>query len=172
MSNKAILAGALAVGIAGVGLSLLSLDRGPDRVPHTHGSAHGQGEAAKGSGVHAAHAGHDHDRMVSVPAGPDAPTLEIEIAPDPETGWNLRIYVSNFRFAPEHASTEHHRGEGHAHVYVNGNKLARVYGSWFHIAELPQGANEIMVTLNTNDHAVLAVDDKPVRAMAMVEAPR
>jgi len=78
------------------------------------------------------------------------------------SGWNIQIETSNFSFAPEHASNVHEPGEGHAHLYINGKKIARMYGPWIHVPELLKARNTIKVTLNTNDHQTITVDGKPV----------
>ncbi len=119
---------------------------------HDHG-AHGHGDAQ---------AGHDHTKMLSLPAGADSPTLSVHAMPDPMTGWNLHFMTENFTFAPEHASGANVPGEGHAHVYVNGVKLGRFYGPWVHLDHLPEGEVSVQVTLNANDHSPLAVEDVPV----------
>ncbi|EEE37181.1 hypothetical protein RKLH11_1017 [Rhodobacteraceae bacterium KLH11] len=129
---------------------------------HDHGNpAHhgGQTEAAV----------HTHSGSVNVPAGLDAPGLEIALIPDPISGWNLQVLTRNFRFAPENASAKDQPGEGHAHVYVNGTKLARLYGNWMHIADLPKGEVEVKVSLNANSHSALTVDNKPVEASVTVQ---
>ena len=56
------------------------------------------------------------------------------------------------------------RGEGHAHVYVDGEKAARIYGPWFHLGALPPGEVTLGVTLNANDHSLLAVSGRPLKA--------
>lgn len=167
--NKSVLAGVIAlVGFAGVALAALSTNQGPDRVPHSHGGNASAGAGHDGHAGHAMDGMHDHTSLLSLPAGPTAPTLETEIAPDPMSGWNLRIETSNFRFSPENASGPHQPGEGHAHVYINGHKLARVYGPWFHLDALPKGETEVTVTLNSNDHRTLAVEDRPLRVTQTV----
>lgn len=113
---------------------------------------------------------HEHHGAIELEGGPESPKLEISLEPDPDSGWNLHVMVENFRFAPENAGTAHRPGEGHAHIYVNGEKIARQYGEWFHIAAMPEGRNEIAVTLNSNDHRELQVDGEPVRASVMVVA--
>lgn len=128
---------------------------------------HDHGENLAHSSQSAEH-GHDHSKTLSVPSGANPPSLKIEVTPDPMSGWNLHVMPSNFRFSPENASKAHVEGEGHAHVYVNGRKLARLYGSWMHLDHLPAGDVTIRVTLNTNDHLQLAVDGKPVMAEAVV----
>ena len=110
---------------------------------------------------------HGHGELLE--AAGAAPSVSVNVSPDPESGWNLHVTTRNFRFAPQNASAAHVPGEGHAHVYVNGTKIARLYGEWLHIAELPKGSNRIEVTLNANDHRGLAVAGKPVSGSAMVE---
>ena len=126
-----------------------------------HGADHG---AAETGGDHAAH----HDMPIVLSAD-EAPTLNVEIFPDPVSGWNLNIQTTDFTFSPESAGLEHVVGEGHAHVYANGVKLGRVYGDWIHLA-LPEGEVEVMVTLNANDHSPLAVGDTPIQASVTVNS--
>jgi len=129
---------------------------------HDHGShdMHG-GEIGQS-------ADHDHDELLSLPADSNAPKLDIAVAKDPVSGWNLHVMTANFRFAPDHASQPHIDGEGHAHVYVNGVKIARAYGPWMHIASLPAGTAEIKVVLTSNDHKPLAIGGTPVSASLIV----
>ena len=104
-----------------------------------------------------------HETPVDVPAD-DAPTVAIAVQPDPMAGYNLHVMTENFTFSPQNASGDNVTGEGHAHVYINGEKLGRLYGNWMHIDALPQGAVEIAVTLNTNDHRPISVSGTPVSA--------
>ena len=98
-----------------------------------------------------------------LPAGPDAPTLELRAVKDTAAGWNLHIVTTNFRFAPERVDAPHRPGEGHAHVYVDGRKAARIYGPWFHLGTLPSGKVTLGVTLNANDHSLLSVSGRPLK---------
>lgn len=109
-----------------------------------------------------AHHAHDHSKLVELSAGPTAPTLDFSLHKDAVGGWNLHISTTNFRFAPENVNLSNRPGEGHAHIYIQGNKLARVYSSWFHIPKLPAGTIMITVTLNSNDHSTLSVEKKPL----------
>lgn len=135
---------------------------------HSDPAHHGAGmdHAAMGHGA----AGHEmmHDTPLEV-APAEAPALSIEVTKDPMTGYNLNVMTERFTFAPESASLGHIAGEGHAHVYVNGEKLARLYGSWMHLDALPEGLNTIEVTLNTNDHRPLAIDGVPIVAKTTVD---
>ena len=69
-----------------------------------------------------------HGRMeVGDAAAPPAVTLVVH--KDPKAGWNLQVRVENFRFAPEHASTAHVAGEGHAHFSSTGRRSPVCTGS-------------------------------------------
>ncbi|MFY0310080.1 hypothetical protein ACFMBG_09325 [Leisingera sp. D0M16] len=130
---------------------------------------HDHGDLAHHGGDHGEMAAHDHSQAVSLAAGPDAPSVAVQLHKDPMAGWNLQVMPQNFRFAPENASAADVDGEGHAHVYVNGEKLARLYASWMHIPSLPEGA-EVKVSLNTNSHSQLMVDGVPVEAKVTAPA--
>ena len=105
-----------------------------------------------------------------MPAGPAAPTVDIETKKDSVDGWNLHIETTNFRFAPGRASGSHRMGEGHTPLYVNGRKIARLYEPAFHVGSLPKGMNKITVTLDGNDHRGLAVDGDAVSKTIEVDA--
>lgn len=98
------------------------------------------------------------------------PQIELlEVLKDPMSGWNIHVEVKKFKFRPENASLPHRQGEGHAHLYINGNKIARLYGNWFHIPEFIKTRNEIKVTLNTNDHQTLVIGDQPIEKVIIKE---
>ena len=122
---------------------------------HRHGPPASQGSEP------AAHA--DRGRAIALPAGPEAPTLDIRVAGDAESGWTLQIVTAHFRFAPERANGPHRSGEGHAHVYIDGRKVGRAYGPWFHLGALPPGEVTVAVTLNANDHSTLTVAGRPLK---------
>jgi hypothetical protein len=141
----------LAIGLAfggGIGFVVAAV-YGVTLDGHDH-AGHGGAAAAQGGDEH------EHGEPIPVPLGPATPTLAATLTPDPLSGWNLHVETSHFRFTPENAGAPHVPGEGHAHVYVDGDKIARLYGSWMHIPALPPGAT-VEVKLNANDHRPLAV---------------
>lgn len=115
------------------------------------------------------HTGHAHGEVLVIAPSTDAPRLDLAANKDAVAGWNLHIKTANFAFSAENASGAHVQGEGHAHVYVNGNKLGRVYGEWVHLDKLPAGDVVIEVTLNANDHRPLAVGDEPLAARLILQ---
>ncbi|MDA7427109.1 hypothetical protein PGB28_01460 [Primorskyibacter aestuariivivens] len=130
---------------------------------------HDHADPAHHGALDGGHAGHGkHDEMLQIALGSDAPTLMTHITPDPASGWNLHIMTQNFAFSPERASLDHVPGEGHAHVYINGVKLGRVYSPWVHLDNLPEGEVEVKVSLNANDHRLLAVGDRALEAVQVI----
>ena len=131
---------------------------------HDHDTAHGAGHemGADGHG--------DHDAPLEL-AADVAPNIEIMVMPDPVSGFNLHVITDGFAFAPRAAGMGHVDGEGHAHVYVNGTKISRLYGEWMHIAALPSGEVEVEVTLNANDHRTLILQGQPISARTVVSVP-
>ncbi len=107
---------------------------------------------------------HAHDEILVIQPSDTAPRLALAAAKDPVAGWNLNILTEHFEFSPQNASGPHVEGEGHAHVYVNGQKLGRYYGNWVHLDNLPTGRVVVDVTLNANDHRPLAVGGDPLAA--------
>ena len=121
-----------------------------------------------GDGDH--HGGHDHGTAHELAAGVPVPTISIEVAEDPVEGWNLRIRTTDFEIVPENVSTDHVDGEGHMHLYIDGEKVSRIYGEWHHIGALEPGGHEVRVELSSNDHSALAFGGKIIDATATVVA--
>ena len=115
----------------------------------------------------AADGGHDYGETVD--ANSDRPpTVSIEAVADSVSGYNLRIDTTNFRFSPADAGGAHVDGAGHAHLYVDGAMVARLYGNWFHLPDPGPGAHDVRVTLNANDHRDYALDGVPIAAVTRI----
>lgn len=111
----------------------------------------------------------DHDETVDVSDLDPTPSVTVEVTEDPTSGWNLHAEVEGHEFAPESASTEAVDGEGHAHIYVDGEKLTRLYGEWYFLGDLEPGEREVRVELSANDHSPLAVDGAVVDDTVTIE---
>ena len=146
---------------ASTGSQLEGHDHDHSNPPHHGGdtAAHGDGH---GDSAHAM----DHSKLTEV-TGP-IPELAITLHADGASSRNLKIDVTNFSFSPENVNEAHQPGEGHAHIYVDGVKLARAYSPWFQITGLSAGQHEVRVTLNANDHSQLAVEGEPLEAITTV----
>lgn len=109
--------------------------------------------------------------MYEIPVSMKAPTVRIISQMDPVGGWNLQVVTQNFTFTPEKALEPDVPGEGHAHLYINGKKIGRVYGEWIHV-NLPQGKNTVRVTLNTNSHKEFSHGGVPVQDEVIIVEER
>ena len=114
--------------------------------------------------------GHSHgdDDVLDVADAAAIPSVGLTVFEDPKAGWNLQVAVDNFTITPENASTEHVDGEGHMHIYVDGEKLTRLYGEWWHLNGLTEGDHEVMVELSANDHRAYTLGGEPIVAMATI----
>lgn len=112
----------------------------------------------------------DHEAMHGTleVAAADAPTLAIDVTEDAMDGWNVTVHAENFTFTPEDVNTDNVANTGHAHLYLNGVKMARLYGPYFHIPELPAGQHEVTVNLSSNDHSYYLVDGARIEARATI----
>ena len=98
-------------------------------------------------------------------------SVAITAEPDANGGVNVRIVTEGFRFAPDLVDQAHTSGAGHAHIYVDGVKLGRVFEEQYYIPELAPGDHEIRVSLNTNDHSELAFNGKKAESTVTVTIP-
>jgi hypothetical protein len=113
---------------------------------------------------------HTHSMAEMVEAvGPDVPGVVLTVTADPISGFNVHAAVTNLAWAPEKAGLDHLDGEGHAHVYVDGEKVARIYGEWYHLTGLTPGTHEVKVSLNANTHGAYAVDGVEVADTVTIE---
>lgn len=95
---------------------------------------------------------HSHHGIINIPNNAAIPAVDLVIHEDTLSGWNLEIRTENFRFAPKNVNQPGDFQEGHAHLYINGKKITRLYSNWYYLGELKLGKNEIKVTLTSNDH--------------------
>jgi hypothetical protein len=107
-------------------------------------------------------AGHMHGTY-DVPAA-QAPAVSLAVEEDAKSGWNVTLTTDGFTFTPEDVNGENVMGEGHAHLFVDGEKVARLYGPSFHYPEDFDGTRTFRVTLNANDHSEYAADGEVIEA--------
>ncbi|WP_171132949.1 MULTISPECIES: hypothetical protein [unclassified Ruegeria] len=104
----------------------------------------------------------DHSATIGIALSP-GPT--IALVQDPEVrpeGFDVEIRVENFEFTRVDDSAPHVDGQGHAHIYLNGLKLGRLYEERFAIGTLAPGEYVLSVVLNTNDHRPYVSNGEPV----------
>jgi len=118
--------------------------------------------------VHAAH----HHQTAPVPANALSPEVSLQAVKDAMSGFNLTLLLKNYQLmlpAADLAQTtvvDNASLSGHAHLYVNGKKIQRIYGRFVHIPKtlLKAGENTIRVTLNNHNHANWSLDGKVVQS--------
>ena len=104
-----------------------------------------------------------------------APKVTLEVQKDPTGGFNVHVVTSNFVWRPEMASMQHVPGEGHAHVYLDGRKIMRIYNEWFHLNtyQFSTRAGEQLLSIEFvgNDHAPYTIQGLPVGVEQLVDVP-
>jgi len=118
------------------------------------------------------HPADHHHPPLEVSGQQPIPTVQLKVHPDPKGGWNLEVQVSHFRFAPERVNSKSvTTTEGHAHLYIDGQKVTRLYGSWYYLPKLAAGQRQLTVSLNANGHEALLYKGQPIAATVTVQAP-
>ncbi|MGB3654749.1 MAG: hypothetical protein WBA41_26580 [Rivularia sp. (in: cyanobacteria)] len=115
------------------------------------------------------HGEHTHGK-IEVPQG-TVPTVDLVMHKDAKKGWNVEAKVVNFEFAPEKVNAAPEPGEGHAHLFVNGKKITRLYSSWYYLENLEPGENQVKVILNANNHADWTSNGKLIEDTEIVKVP-
>ena len=106
---------------------------------------------------------HGHEAKTSTPAAhsgqtshgtfesevPVSVSLTAEVEADRAV--NIHLQTEGWRWAPLAVNTPHEPGAGHAHIYVDGEKISRVYGPDYPPTGLGPGERQIRVALNSND---------------------
>ena len=104
-----------------------------------------------------------------------APKATLEIEKDPTGGFNVQVVTTNFIWRPEMASMKHVPGEGHAHVFLDGRKIMRIYNQWFHLNtyQFSTRAGEQLLSIEFvgNDHAPYTIQGLPVGTEQIVDVP-
>jgi hypothetical protein len=105
-----------------------------------------------------------------------APNATLEVQKDPTGGFNVHVLTSNFVWRPEMASKQHVLGEGHAHVYLDGQKIMRIYNEWFHLNTYQfatkAGEQLLSVEFVGNDHAPYTIQGTPIGSEQVITVPR
>lgn len=93
------------------------------------------------------------------------PKIELSVFRDVMDGVNVSLNVQNYVLnAPDNMTTESKFLQGHAHVFVNGTKKQRLYGTDIHIPQewLKSGVNQIAISLNSHQHENWVKDNKNI----------
>ncbi|MGE5704772.1 MAG: hypothetical protein ACM32O_19755 [Clostridia bacterium] len=88
------------------------------------------------------------------------PTLAMDVTLLDNNKANVKLLTQNFQFVTdgksEMVTAEH--GKGHAHIYLDGKLIAKVFDSEFVLTKLPKGEHELRVELAYGNHTPYKVD--------------
>lgn len=121
-------------------------------------------EHSSGEGMH-------QHKIMEISSTQPVPAVDLIVHPDAVKGVNLEVKLSNFKFAPEKVNQDSKPTEGHAHLYVDGEKLTRLYGNWYYLGNLAPGQHKITVTLNANLHEDLVYQGKKIEDSEIISIP-
>lgn len=77
-------------------------------------------------------------------------------------GHNLHVEIDNWVFTPENTGNTYKENQGHAHVYIDGEKHGRMYGNYYFLGTLEKGKHKISITLNGDDHTAFTLGTKMI----------
>jgi hypothetical protein len=102
--------------------------------------------------------------FLTIPEGAPVPT--IAVTAEPLKGGRYRLYLEARHFVFTDVCLNHATSslEGHAHVHVNGQKVASAFTPWVELGPLPPGVHQIDVVLRGQDHRPLASQKGLIRA--------
>ncbi|GGR54071.1 hypothetical protein [Streptomyces aurantiogriseus] len=101
-----------------------------------------------------------------------APDVGVEVEPDADGGWDVRLKVRNFRFSPAGTKARAVSGRGTARLFVDDRPVADLRGPACDLPAgyLPHGTHQVTARLYADDGTVWAVDGKPIESTADVTA--
>ncbi|MFE8700062.1 hypothetical protein ACFYKX_05420 [Cytobacillus sp. FJAT-54145] len=113
---------------------------------------------------------HLNHGFVEIPEGTTSPKVDVRVSQDLSGTYYLKVTTYDFTFAPEKVgSMTPSFQEGHAHLYINGEKVNRLYGEYYNIGSLKPGRNVVKVSLHSNNHGALFFKGKPIEKSIVVE---
>ena len=126
----------------------------------------------------------DHSHMpIAVPNNALIPALSLTLLKDSMSGYNLVLNTQRYDLSVPPADTMSMQQmmsattnpssgflQGHAHLYINGVKIQRIYGHALHLPAnlFKSGINTVSVTLNNHGHMYWTAQGKKIVATLYV----
>jgi len=87
------------------------------------------------------------------------PELALDVTVEGTTA-NVKMLTKNFEFLPLNSEMTDHtmHGQGHAHVYLDGQLKGKVDEAEFLLKQLPKGEHELRVELTYHNHLPYKVE--------------
>ena len=104
----------------------------------------------------------------------NAPDVGIEVQPNTDDSWSVRLTVENFTFSPAGTRAKAVSGRGVAVVFVDDRPVTTLRAPSCRLAAayVPQGTHKVTARLYADDGTVWAVDGDPVESTADVTASK
>ncbi len=103
----------------------------------------------------------DEDTAIEISSPEDGDTVA--------TTFDLEVEIDDFTLAPDKVEGANAEGEGHYHVWVDGEYFVAGVAEVTSVAGLAVGEHELMVSLQNNDHTDLAPAVKSEAVTVTVE---
>jgi hypothetical protein len=131
---------------------------------HVFAQEDGTGQKSMGNGDH----GGQHPMEPEEGFESEVP-IKVEIRTIPNSMWGADVHIDTegLRWAPELVDQEPTAGTGHAHIYVDGEKISLVFSDSYQLQDLEPGDREIKVSLNANNHQPYHWNGQPVEHTIM-----
>ncbi|MCI3243644.1 MULTISPECIES: hypothetical protein [Streptomyces] len=102
----------------------------------------------------------------------DAPEVGIEVQPDADNAWDVRLTVRNFRFSAGGAKPQAVAGRGLAYIFVDDRLVTRLRGLNCRLPArlVPRGTHHVTARLYADDGTVWAVKGEPIESTADITA--
>lgn len=115
----------------------------------------------------------DHGQR-EVPAQFTIPRLGLTLHEDRMSGYNLQLKLRDYQLwppLPQYMQAVHPVLSGHAHLYINGRKVRRLYNEYVHLPDnlFKDGVNVISVSLNDHDHASWSVNERELSVTLTID---
>ncbi|MGW0950444.1 hypothetical protein [Streptomyces sp. NPDC002545] len=101
-----------------------------------------------------------------------APEVRVEVRPDTDGDWDVRLSVRRFRFSPDGTAARATAGRGLAQLLVDGRLVVRLRAPEYRLSGrfVPHGTHHVTVRLYADDGTVWAVAGRPVQSTADITA--
>ncbi|MFE9444338.1 hypothetical protein ACFYO2_36350 [Streptomyces sp. NPDC006602] len=102
----------------------------------------------------------------------DAPDVGIEVQPNADDSWRVRLTLEDFRLSPAGAKAKAVAGRGFVRLFVDDRPVARLRTLECRLSArfVPHGTHHVTARLYADDGTVWAVDGEPVESTADITA--
>ena len=97
--------------------------------------------------------------------------IDVSLMTDVDDHGGVDVHIMADGWTWSTGGADYVQGEGHAHIYVDGELLRMVYEPDNHLEGLAPGERQIRVALSANNHASLTYNGEPIEATATVTIP-